>query len=90
MGHDRLGVTGCFCAIAETGTLVFVPGAAMHTATALLPDTHVVVLRESDVVASMEDAFARVRMERPPFRAPYLFGTSDPRLEQDVASARRA
>src|SRR5262245_22721510 len=23
VGHDRLGITGCFCAIAETGTLVF-------------------------------------------------------------------
>jgi L-lactate dehydrogenase complex protein LldG len=60
-GHDRLGVTGCLCAIAETGTLVLIPGAQMPTATALLPDTHVVVLRAGDVVATMEDAFARVR-----------------------------
>ena len=65
MGHDRLGVTSCFCAIAETGTLVFMPGADMHTATALLPDTHIVVLREADIVANMEDAFARVRVARP-------------------------
>jgi len=60
-GHDRLGITGCLCAIAETGTLVLIPGPQMPTATALLPDTHVVVLRASDVVATMEDAFARVR-----------------------------
>jgi L-lactate dehydrogenase complex protein LldG len=60
-GHDRLGITGCLCAIAETGTLVLIPGAQMPTATALLPDTHIVVLRTSDVVATMEDAFARVR-----------------------------
>lgn len=60
-GHDRLGITGCLCAIAETGTLVVIPGAQMHTATALLPDTHVVVVRAADVVATMEDAFARVR-----------------------------
>ena len=60
-GHDRLGVTGCLCAIAETGTLVFIPGPQMPTATALLPDTHVVVVRAADVVATMEDAFARVR-----------------------------
>jgi L-lactate dehydrogenase complex protein LldG len=64
-GHDRLGITGCFCAIAETGTLVFVSGPDMHNATALLPDTHVVVLRASDIVATMEDAFARVRAARP-------------------------
>lgn len=60
-GDDRLGITGCLCAIAETGTLVLIPGADTPTATALLPDTHVVVLREGDVVGSMEDAFARVR-----------------------------
>ena len=60
-GHDRLGITSCLCAIAETGTLVFVPGREMPTATTLLPDTHVVVLRASDVVATMEDAFMRVR-----------------------------
>jgi L-lactate dehydrogenase complex protein LldG len=64
-GHDRLGITGCFCAIAETGTLVFVSGPEMHTGTTLLPDTHVVVLRTADVVATMEDAFARVRAARP-------------------------
>jgi L-lactate dehydrogenase complex protein LldG len=60
-GRDRLGITGCLCAIAETGTLVFIPGPQMPTATTLLPDTHVVVLRASDVVATMEDAFTRVR-----------------------------
>ena len=27
LGHDSIGITGCFCAIAETGTLVFVTGA---------------------------------------------------------------
>ena len=63
-GQDRLGVTGCLCAIAETGTLVLVPGPGMHTATALLPDTHVVLLRTTDIVATMEDAFSRVRAER--------------------------
>jgi L-lactate dehydrogenase complex protein LldG len=63
-GHDRLGITGCLCAIAETGTLVFLPGRGMDTATALLPDTHVVLLRTADIVATMEDAFARVRAER--------------------------
>lgn len=60
-GHDRLGITGCLCAIAETGTLAFIPGPQMPTSTMLLPDTHVVVLRASDLVATMEDAFRRVR-----------------------------
>jgi len=64
MGHDRLGITGAFCAIAETGTLVLLSGADTPTATALLPDTHVAVVRANRIVAGMEEAFALVRAER--------------------------
>jgi L-lactate dehydrogenase complex protein LldG len=62
-GHDRLGITGSYCAIAETGTLVFLSGAQFPTATALLPDTHIAVVRAKRVVAGMEEAFALVRAE---------------------------
>ena len=62
-GHDRLGITGCFCAIAETGTLVFTSAAATPTASMLLPDTHVCVVRTARIVAGMEEAFALVRRE---------------------------
>ncbi len=65
LGNDRLGITGCTCAIAETGTLVFTTGADTPTATALLPDTHIAVLRADRVVPGMEDAFALIRTERP-------------------------
>ncbi len=64
-GHDRLGITGCFCAIAETGTLVLTAGAQTPTATTLLPDTHVAVVRADRIVSGMEEAFALVRAERP-------------------------
>jgi L-lactate dehydrogenase complex protein LldG len=64
LGHDRLGITGSFCGIAETGTLVFLSGADTPTATALLTDTHVVVVRADRIVAGMEDAFALIRAER--------------------------
>jgi L-lactate dehydrogenase complex protein LldG len=64
VGNDRLGITGCFCAIAETGTLVVLPGAQSPTATTLLPDTHIAVLRADRVVSGMEDAFALIRSER--------------------------
>jgi L-lactate dehydrogenase complex protein LldG len=60
-GNDRLGITGCLCAIAETGTLVVVSGADTPTATTLLPDTHIAVVRERDIVAGMEEALDRVR-----------------------------
>ena len=64
VGDDRLGITGCFCAIAETGTLMFLSGADTPTATALLPDTHIAVVSAARVVSGMEEAFALVRRER--------------------------
>ncbi|HKU87759.1 MAG TPA: lactate utilization protein [Casimicrobiaceae bacterium] len=63
VGHDLLGITGCCCAIAETGTLVFVTGAQSPSATFLLPETHVAIVRVDQVVPGMEEAFARIRTE---------------------------
>jgi len=64
LGDDRLGITGCFCAIAETGTVVITSGAEMPTATALLPDTHIAIVRAERIVSGMEEAFALIRAER--------------------------
>jgi L-lactate dehydrogenase complex protein LldG len=64
VGDDRLGITGVFCAIAETGTLVVVSGADTPTATTLLPDTHVAIVSSNRIVDTMEDAFALIRKER--------------------------
>jgi len=64
VGQDLIGITGSFCAIAETGTLVILPAADAPTATALLPDTHIAVVSTGRVVSGMEEAFARVRSER--------------------------
>jgi L-lactate dehydrogenase complex protein LldG len=63
-GDDVLGITGVFCAIAETGTLVVLPGPAAPTATTLLPETHIAVLSADRIVAGMEEAFALIRSER--------------------------
>jgi L-lactate dehydrogenase complex protein LldG len=62
-GSDALGITGCFCAVAETGTLAFTASAATPTVSMLLPATHVCVLRPAQVVAGLEEASARVRSE---------------------------
>jgi len=64
LGNDRLGITGCFCAIAETGTIVITSAAGTPTATALLPDTHVAIVRSGRIVSGMEEAFALVRAEQ--------------------------
>jgi len=62
-GADKLGITGAFCAIAETGTLVLVSGALTPTGTMLLPDTHIAVVSAARIVAGMEEAFALIRGE---------------------------
>ena len=63
-GDDVLGITGVFCAIAETGTLVVLPGSATPTATTLLPETHIAIVGSGRIVAGMEEAFALIRSER--------------------------
>jgi L-lactate dehydrogenase complex protein LldG len=63
-GDDRLAVTGVFCAIAETGTMMILSGAETPTASILLPETHVAVVPAQRIVAGMEDAFALLRRER--------------------------
>jgi len=63
-GDDRLGITGAFCGIAETGTLVILAAGDTPTATTLLPDTHIAILRAQRIVAGMEEAFALIRRER--------------------------
>ncbi|WP_354685926.1 lactate utilization protein C [Cupriavidus necator] len=61
---DLVGITGCFCAIAETGSLMLLSGPTTFASAALLPETHVAVVPRSRIVAGLEDAFALVRSER--------------------------
>jgi L-lactate dehydrogenase complex protein LldG len=60
-GKDEVGVTPAFAAVAETGTLMLRSGADHPTTLNFLPDTHVVVLRASQVVGPYEDAWAKLR-----------------------------
>jgi len=63
-GADPVGITGCFCALAETGTLVLLSSPGTPASTHLLPATHVALVPASRIVATMEDAFALMRSER--------------------------
>ena len=60
-GSDQVSVTGAFAGIAETGTLVMASGADHPVSLNLLPDTHIVVLREADIVGGYEDVWGRLR-----------------------------
>jgi len=61
---DKVGISGCFCAIAETGTLLLLSGAATPATVSLLPETHIALVPVARIVATMEDAFALLRAER--------------------------
>ena len=60
---DLVGITGAFCAIAETGTIVTVSGPRTPAAVSLLPETHIAVVRASRVVPAMEEAWQLLRSE---------------------------
>ena len=63
-GGDAVSLTPCLAAVAETGTLMLTSGAETPTTLNFLPDTHIVVLRAGQVVASYEDGWDLVR-QRP-------------------------
>jgi L-lactate dehydrogenase complex protein LldG len=62
-GTDLVGVTGCFCALAETGTLLQLSAPQRPAATSLLPETHIAIVPVARIVNGMEDAWALVRKE---------------------------
>ncbi|MCG1046521.1 MULTISPECIES: LutC/YkgG family protein [Mycetohabitans] len=61
---DLTGITGCFCAVAETGTLALLSGEDEFVSAGLLPQTHIAIVPASRVVGGLEDAFALMRAER--------------------------
>ena len=63
-GSDMVGITGAFCAIAETGTLMTLSGPRTPATTSLLPETHIAVVRAGRIVRGMEDAWQLLRAER--------------------------
>jgi L-lactate dehydrogenase complex protein LldG len=67
-GLDRMSgvVTGCAVAIAETGTIILDHGPGQgRRALTLVPDFHLVVVREDQVAADLADAFTRLDPARP-------------------------
>lgn len=63
-GDDLVGITGVFCAIAETGTLMMCSGPDTPPAASLLPETHIAVVPRSRIVTGMEDGWALLRREQ--------------------------
>ena len=59
--EDRVSLTPCHAAIAETGTLMLISGAHTPTTLNFLPETHIAVVRRDQVVATYEDGWDRLR-----------------------------
>jgi L-lactate dehydrogenase complex protein LldG len=60
---DLVGITGCFCAIAETGTLVLCSSPGAPATVSLLPETHIAIVDAARIVPGMEEAWCKVREE---------------------------
>jgi L-lactate utilization protein LutB len=55
----RVGITGALAGIADTGSLVLVGGEGHPLTASLLPDVHIAILRESDLVPTLSDVLGR-------------------------------
>lgn len=74
---DQVTVTGAFAGIAESGTMMLVSGPESPTTLNFLPDTHIVVLRASEMVGAYEDAWDRLRATgRMPRNVNFITGPS--------------
>jgi L-lactate dehydrogenase complex protein LldG len=59
--EDKVSLTSCHAAIAESGTLMLISGPRNPTTLNFLPDTHIVVVHREQVVAVYEDGLDRLR-----------------------------
>lgn len=75
---DLVGITGAFCAIAETGTLMTMSGRDTPSTVSLLPETHIAVVTQSRIVRGMEEAWQLMRDElgAPPRAVNFISGPS--------------
>lgn len=60
-GGQLVSLSAAFAAVAESGTLVLVSGAANPTTLNFLPDTHIVLVFAGDIVGDYEAAWRRLR-----------------------------
>lgn len=63
-GSEDTSVTPVFAAVSETGTLMLQSDAATPTGLNFLPENHIALVRRSQVVGPLEDAWARLRSAR--------------------------
>jgi len=60
-GDDRVSVTPCFAAVAETGSVVLLSGPDSPTSLNFLPEYHIVLVQPDQIVRHVEDVWTRLR-----------------------------
>jgi L-lactate dehydrogenase complex protein LldG len=70
------GITGARSAIAETGTVVCVSGAAAARGASLIPPVHIVVLEETQILADLFDYFEQLDPQELPANVNMITGPS--------------
>jgi L-lactate dehydrogenase complex protein LldG len=74
---DAVSLTPCLAAVAETGTLMLISGDTTPTTLNFLPDTHIVMVRTNQVVATYEDGWDLLRArDRLPRTVNFITGPS--------------
>jgi len=77
---DQVGLAAAFAGIAETGTLMLTSGTANPTTNNFLPNDHIVVVPQSRLKGSYEDAWDALRASQAPGEMPrtvnYVSGPS--------------
>jgi L-lactate dehydrogenase complex protein LldG len=63
VGSDTAGLSRALAGVAETGTLVLASGGDNPTTLNFLPENHIVVVREGDIVGAYEQVWTRLRQE---------------------------
>jgi len=58
--HDEVSLSHASAGVAETGTLVMASGPDNPVTLNFLPETHIVVVEEKDIVGPYEDALAKI------------------------------
>lgn len=60
-GDDLIGVTPAFCAVAETGSVVLLSSESSPTSLNFLPDYHIVIVQQDQLLTHMEDVWTKLR-----------------------------
>jgi L-lactate dehydrogenase complex protein LldG len=69
-GQDLVSLSRAFAGVAETGTLALLSGPDNPTTLNFLPDTHIVVVAETDICGDYESVWRRLRQSYGPGAMP--------------------